>query len=403
MNMYRFYIFLLGLGLLSGANAIATESFVPASDDSVLLELPEAGGHPLLDEAARLRDELSASPRNTKLAAKLAGIYLRLAAELEDARYNGYARALLHSWQDADTVPAAMLLVRARLRQQAHEFDAALADLKQLDRRAKWHARRHSDKAEARLLRASIYQARGDYRAALNTCKTLFRVTNQLTAATCAAAAAGHMGRAASAYRSLLTLSNSLTPASPRQAVWTQGVLADLSNILGRSEQAESHLREALKLGIFDKHVVYAYADALLARRDYPGAYAFLRGLADSDDALLRLCIVEKALAHPDLMIHRRKLEARFELVDLRGDNPHWRVRARYALDVTADPARALSLALRAWREHKEPEDARLLMQAALANHEPHQANHVIDWMKDTGIEDARLHALATEITRQSA
>ena len=51
------------------------------------------------------------------------------------------------------------------------------------------------------------------------------------------------------------------------------------------------------------------------------------------------------------------------------------------------------SCALRNWEEQHEPWDARLLLAAADAAGRPHAADAVREWMRATGLEDARIAA----------
>ena len=81
-----------------------------------------------------------------------------------------------------------------------------------------------------------------------------------------------------------------------------------------------------------------------------------------------------------------------------RGDPPHRREQAMTALHLQRDAQAALALAQQNWAEQREPLDARLLLQAALAAQNPAAVAPVLEWMKATAIEDVRLKPLALRI-----
>jgi hypothetical protein len=69
----------------------------------------------------------------------------------------------------------------------------------------------------------------------------------------------------------------------------------------------------------------------------------------------------------------------------------HLREQARYLLQLRPQPARALALARRNWDQQKELPDARLLLEAAAAAHDPAAARPALDWMTANHVEDAVL------------
>ena len=95
-----------------------------------------------------------------------------------------------------------------------------------------------------------------------------------------------------------------------------------------------------------------------------------------------------------------REMAARFEAAHLRGDTVHQREEARFALAVERDPARALRLAQQNWMIQREPADARILMEAAVAAGAPRAAAPALSWLADTGCQWPRLSALAASLGR---
>jgi hypothetical protein len=91
-------------------------------------------------------------------------------------------------------------------------------------------------------------------------------------------------------------------------------------------------------------------------------------------------------------------MAARFEAARLRGDTVHQREEARFALVVERDPARALRLAQQNWLIQREPADARILLEAAVAAGAPRAAAPALSWLSDTGCQWPRLRALAASL-----
>ena len=79
----------------------------------------------------------------------------------------------------------------------------------------------------------------------------------------------------------------------------------------------------------------------------------------------------------------------------------HLREEARYTLEIRNDADAALALALENWRVQKEPLDARIALEAALAAHKPAAAREVVAWVASSGLEGERLRALASKASQR--
>jgi hypothetical protein len=96
---------------------------------------------------------------------------------------------------------------------------------------------------------------------------------------------------------------------------------------------------------------------------------------------LLRLALAAKAAGDGRAGACQRELAARFDAARQRGDTSHRKEEARFALALQGDAARALPLARRNFAVQREPADARVLLEAALAAREPAAAEPALDWM----------------------
>jgi hypothetical protein len=142
-------------------------------------------------------------------------------------------------------------------------------------------------------------------------------------------------------------------------------------------------------------YVQTALADLLLADGRAAEARRLLAGETAADPLLLRLAIAETRLGHPDRDAHRALLADRFAAARLRGDAArHRREEALFALAVDDRPADALALALANWQVQREPADARLLAEAAVAAGQPQALAPLTTWITETGFRDAETEAL---------
>ena len=366
------------------------EPFIPATDEVIVERLPTAyrAGK---ERLRTLRDQLAADPQNSQQAAALAEEYIRLAQADADPRYYGYAEAVLRPWWDEPYPPVEALRQRAALHQARQRWELALNDLEQLLARA-------PEDARAWLDRAGILQARGDYTESRRSCGRLIGLAEPLIAAACSSHVLSLQGQAGKSYRLLARIMSVTPQASNAARQWALLVQAQIAVRLGNTAQAEQHFQAALKLGPGDKQLLAAYADFLL---DQDRAAAVRELLADQaidktvDESLvLRLALAESQLGGTHLDDYKNILKARFDAARLRGDSSHWNDQGRALLALFDQPEAALALAQLLWLKQKEPADARLLLEAAMAVHQAEAARPVLRWLAATGLEDVRLASL---------
>ena len=388
--------------LLAAASALAVPR-LPASDAEVLERLPARALDPRQADISALRRQLAARPHELDLAIQLARRYHAEVAAEGDPRYIGYAQAALAPWWQLPEPPPRVRVMRAILLQFNHQFDAAAADL-----RAAVQADPDDDEAWAWL--AAIAMVRGDYALARKACEALARQATPLIAAGCRAqvdATTGQAGAAADALRAALladtqaaTLAGTqaATQADPGERLWALTRLAEIEQRRGRYAAAEAVYRQALALGITDGYLLAAYADLLLDLGRPAEVLALLQGRERSDLLLLRLALAAQAGADPRQGRWQRELAARFDAARRRGDTVHQKEESRFALQLLRDAPRALALARANYAVQREPSDARILLEAALAARQPEAAAPVRAWLTRSGIESVVLQDLLAKL-----
>lgn len=382
--------------LLSLATLAAAAPFKPGSDAEVLEVLPARAADPRMRELRRLRNELAARPADLLTAVQLARAYFGEVAAEGDPRYVGYAQAALSPWWDLPAPPLPVRVMRAMLLQFSHQFDAALADL---------HATTQQDpeQGEAWAWQTAIHLVRANYAEARRSCTEMARLATPLIGVGCQAQIDSLTGRATPAVMALREVLARQPQAASAEQLWVLTRLGEIEERRGQFAQAEDAFRRALKLGITDGYLLAAYADFLLDQGRPAEVIALLKDRERSDLLLLRLALAAKATNSPALAAWRAELTARFDAARLRGDSLHEKEEARFALGLLGptQAARALTLARANYALQREPADARVLLEAAIAAAQPAAAAPVLAWMQSTGIESQRLHALAKQLKAQ--
>ena len=378
--------------MICAPHAGRAEPFVPADDGFVLETLPDAG-----DSAARrLRGEhiaLAANPHDLALALNVARGDLDRARAFGDPRYLGRAQAALSPWPPSPSAPPDVTLLRSVIAQSNHDFTGALAGLAQV-------LRQRPDSAQAWVTQAAIHQAQADYPAALSDCGQLAGLVLGLAPDICTASGMSLTGHAALALRAVaLSLQTNAAEAArtPGVAMWGLTLAAETAARLD-DPSAESWFARALTLDPDDPYLLAAWSDWLLDHQRPREVIALLANRTRIDPLLLRLAIAEHGVGDTGLQMHVADLAARFDASRLRGDTVHRREEARFQLELMHDPAAAIGLAVANWTVQREPADARILLQSALAAGQPGAAAPVLAWLRSDDVEDTRLKVLAARL-----
>lgn len=358
----------------------------PLADTEVLERLPWRAGDTNAREMAALRSAMAAAATDPAPAARLAQRYFDLAMARGDPRYVGYAEAVVARF--AEPLPASLRSTRGLLRQYRHDFAGALDDFAGalvLD----------PTLAAAHAWRGAIYLVQADYAAAQQECDALRRLGRSTLYGGCTGLVQAYTGRLEAGYRSLQRALATTGDADDR--LWLLTRLGEVAAWRGQMAQAEAQYREALGLGRDDGYLFAAWGDFLLDAGRPAEVIRQLAGWEASDTLLLRLAEAGAALRRPDAPRLAQTLDERFAAARLRGDTTHRAEEARYHLRLRGDAAQALRLASENYRVQREPRDARILLEAAIAAQDPAAAQPARDWLRSSGFEDARLRRLGRD------
>lgn len=375
--------------LMIPVNDLMAMPYKPDSDDIILERLPLSASS-ATRELRELRNKVSANPAQIELATNLAERYIAIGKSEADPRYYGYAQGVLKPWWNLAEPPPEVLMLRASILQNRHDFDNALQDLDKL-------LKRDPHNAQAWLAHAVILQVRARYDEAKRSCLKLLEFKDTMPAITCLSNVSSLMGQAPKSYALLSnTLMNSPT-LSEEQRLWSLTVLAEMAVRLDKKDEADYFFSEGLKVRNDEVYLLTAYADFLLDQNKPAEVLTLLKNKTNVDALLLRQALAKKMLSASDLSADVAALRARFEASRMRGESLHQGDEARLHLFLFNQPQQALQLARANWQAQREPRDARILLQSALAAKQPDAAKPVLDLLDSSGMEDSQLRKLVAQ------
>lgn len=357
-----------------------------------LLLAPRTGGAEVFVPASEAEVVAKVSPRQARPSAPDVEVAVKEARRLieqsrkegGDVRRLGQAQAVLGPWwTDAEPAPTVRLL-RATIKQSLHDFEGALVDLDAL-------AADVTD-VQAQLTRATVLTVLARYDEALASCAKLAGQVDDLVVVTCRAPAQAIQGQATDAAKALTAVLTKTPKESPLRA-WALSVLGEVQWFQGDGAAAATTLREALMLDERDRYSRLLLAEVLTGTKRAAEVQALFSGRTLTDAELL--AFVESGAAPKDA---RAELVERVEASRRRGDGVHRREEARYALTVERDAALALTLATANFQVQREPADARVLLEAALAAKDVAAAKPALDWLARTRFADPRFLALKSSL-----
>ncbi len=393
-NLNGFTLCFLIFGVVCGVfNTAYSAPRTPVNDDEVLEKLPTSLNNES-NNIRQLRKKLNLSPNNITLASQLATAYIRIARINSDSRYYGYAKAALKPWWKQQNPPTEVLFLRATLRQHQHQYSAAINDLKQLLKKQPRHT-------QAWLTLATIQQLQGKYTLARASCSALARTASTASAwlsSLCHSQILSFTGSAERAYQLQQVLALQVSSKQAELLQWVSGMSAETAWRLGHLKQAEKLYTAALALPIRDAYLLRTYSDFLIAEKRPEEVLTLLKNETHDDALLLRLAIAANhANKQTRVNEYQTLLKARYKAAHLLSSKLHERDEALYQLEFGGDIKKALKLALDNWDIQREPDDALILLRAAIANKSSSSIEKIHNWIKQNKLEDIRLEKLLNQ------
>lgn len=373
---------LLLILLLAILETIQAKPFIPEYDNQVLERLP---GQLFQSESSakikQLRTQIKSNPNDWSSASQLAQHYIDLAKTQADPRYMGYAQAILNPWWQNPQQSMQALIMRAVIRQNAHDFDGAIKDLDQILKAQPGHV-------QANLIKATIATVQGDYSLAIQHCRQLMRRSSMLLALVCQSTPASLSGNAETSYKLVHQLLSATASIPKKESVWAWTSLAENAWRLGYFKAADQHFQTAMKTGVQDYYLFRVYADFLLQQHRPNDVIKLIASETRIDSLLLRLALAEKMIQSGQLSNHIALLNERFDANRKKGSSLHKGDEARFRLHLLNQPQTALQLARQNWQVQRESADTYILLQSAIAANNIPMIQKVKHWLDQRGTED---------------
>jgi hypothetical protein len=364
---------LLMIGLFLSSQCAGAEVLVhrPTDDATLVLRLSNENGSAL----QRLRADVEKRPNDLATHAEYIKALMTAGIRSGNERYYGFAEQALS--ESPRHVQQALLLERAQLLQQRHEFKAAEQVLDNL-------LIKKSRNPAARLMRAQIRLHLHEPQQAMRDCVALVPVTDLLTSTTCIAQARMEMGDIAQAYALITAIDANAGPNSTRS--WNAGIAAELAARLGMNDAATKWYRLSFELDSENHYPRIAYADWLISQGQLAKAQRVASSGTSNADRL-RSVLAKQSRNDNDAL----RLQLAWREAQINGERDHLRDQARYELLVVRDIHRAHAIAKDNFADHRESEDALLLAQTASLVGDRETVKRLRLWQSERRYVDARL------------
>ena len=384
----------LAFCLLAAWPAAAQERFLPPAAAVVLPNSVHAlGGR---DAALRRLDQAwRAQPQDLSAALAYARAVFTLGLTEGDLRWYGSAKAALAPWWTAQGGSADLFFLRGLVKQGFHDFEAGLQDIQRAIALEPARAEFWSWRFALHLLLADMAAARQDTeemaRLFGNTEADVYRAVL--------------LYRTGQPQRAVQMLARSIRLPEFQDASsqdWLSFHLGEAHRVAGQAVQAEAVWGQRLQRHPQSHLLRLSLADLLNQQGRFAQAksVAMYRQTSALTDALLmQALLASRGLQEPAQATLAAQMAARLKSQALRQEALIERPKLIYQIAYGQDVAAGLALSIDNWQLQKEPPDALLFVQAALALGQAPAAAPVLAWARDTGYTDPQLASLLTQLT----
>lgn len=384
----------LALGLWAAWPVAAQERFLPAASAVVLpTSVHAVGGR---DASLRRLDQAwRAQPQDLGAAMAYARAVFTLGLTEGDLRWYGSAKAALAPWWAAQDGPAEVFFLRGLVKQGFHDFKGGLQDIQRaIDL--------EPGRAEFWSWRFALHLLLADMAAARQDTQEMARLLGDTEADVYRAVLLYRTGEPQQAVQMLARSIRLPAFQDASSQDWLSFHLGEAHRVAGQAERAEavwgqrlqrhpqSHLLRLSLADLLNQQGRFAQAQSVAMHREP-------RALTDA--LLMQALLASRGLRDPAQASLAAQMAARLQSQALRQEALIERPKLIYQIAYGQDLAAGLALSIDNWQLQKEPPDAVLFVQAALALGQAQAAAPVLAWARDTGYTDPQLASLLTQLT----
>ena len=383
-------------GMLAGQGAIAQDRFLPQASAVVLAaSVHTAGGRSsslrALDQAWR------AQPQDLPAALAYARAVFTLGFNEGDLRWFGSAKAALTPWWQAADLPADGHFMRGLVKQGFHDFDGGLQDINRAIALDPARAEFWSWRFALHLLLANMDAAQQDT-------EDIARRFGPKEGQIYSAVLAYRTGQALAAVQKLSASIRLPEYQDAASQVWIGFHLGEAHRVAQKPEQAIALWQRLLQVHPQSHLLRLSLADLLNQQGRFQQAKAVATANSTqlnsnlTDALLMQALLASRGLKATDEAALAQQMAARLQSQALRQESLIERPKLIYQIAYGQDLAAGLALSIENWQQQKEPPDAVLFAQAALARQQARAAEPLVQWAQTTGYTDPQLAPLITQL-----
>lgn len=381
--------------------ASAQERFKPA-EAAVVLSASVHSGAGRLAPLRAIDKAWRAQPRDLETSLAYARAVFTLGLNEGDLRWYGSAKAALTPWWSADDLPAEAYFLRGLVKQGFHEFEAGLQDINRAIALAPGRTELWSWRFALHLLLADMDAAR----------QVVEEMTRRFGAQEAQVYRAVLLYRTGQPWPAVDLLSRAIRAENFQDASsqdWLSFHLGEAHRVAGQPEQAlavwsrrlkaspQSHLIRLSLAELLNQQGQYRQAKNTATANTASGATTAASSPM-TDALLMQALLASRGLKDADETRWASQLEARFQSQAQRQESLIERPKLIYQIAYGRDLKAGLALSMANWQLQKEPPDALLFVQAALALGQARAAEPVVLWAEKTGYTDPQLTPLLARL-----
>jgi tetratricopeptide (TPR) repeat protein len=390
------------LGLVVALSPVAAQERYRPSEAAVVLSSSVHATSGRQNALRALDKAWRAQPQNLPAALAYARAVFTLGLTEGDLRWYGSAQAALTPWWAAADLPAEAYFLRGLVKQGFHDFQDGLQDINRA-------IALEPARAEFWSWRFALHLLLADMTAAQKDIEEIGRLFGLEEAQVYRAVLFYRTGQPLPAVEMLGQAIRSVKFQDASSQDWLGFHLGEAHRVAGQAAKALAVWGQRLKASPQSHLIRLSLADLLNQQGQYRQALTIAMAATGSgnvqnstatmtDALLMQAVLASRGLNDPNESRLASQLEARLQSQAMRQEALIERPKLIYQIAYGRDVKAGLALSIDNWQLQKEPPDAVLFVQAALALGQARAAEPVVSWAEKTGYSDPQLTPLLAQL-----